>query len=70
MGLDRNVVADSRFALSKPSWNIGFPPVNGAGRKSLLHSSKVEVPGVVEEFVGFVPFFSFLPAGMSNADFG
>src|SRR6266702_839573 len=65
---DGDVIADSGLALSKPGWNIGFPPVTGAGRETLLHSRKVEVPCAVEEFVGFVPFFSLLPAGMSNAD--
>src|SRR5712692_2200302 len=70
VGFDGDVVADSLFALSEPGWNVGVPPVDGSGGESLLHSREIEVPGVVEEFVGFVPFLSLLPAGVCNADFG
>jgi len=36
----------------------------------MLQSSEVEVPRVVGELVRFVPFFSPVPAGMFDADFG
>jgi len=67
---DGDVVADSWFALSEPGWNVRLPPVNRSGGESLLHSGEVEVPCVVEERICFVPFFSPVPAGMFDADFG
>ena len=69
-GFDGHVVAYCRCAVSEPAWNVGFPPVDRTGGESLLHSREVEVPGVGEELVCFVPFFAPLPAGMFDADLG